>query len=267
MASASGHRARAGRLIATALALALVGQGSSEAHWRPRPTTNPWQLQLSGKVDTSVRSPVYDVDGVETSRRAIRRLHRRHRRVICYFSAGSYEPYRADASRFPTEVKGRPIEGFPDERWLDIRRLDLLGPILRDRMDACRHKHFDGIDPDNVDGYTNATGFPLTAADQLRFNRWLAREAHKRRLAVGLKNDPGQVRKLARAFDFAVVEQCFQYDECRAFSPFVRKRKAVFEVEYETPRHRFCGPARRLRFSSIFKRISLGSFRRTCPPG
>src|SRR3954447_24182668 len=122
MASASGHRARAGRLIATALALALVGQGSSEAHWRPRPTTNPWQLQLSGKVDTSVRAPVYDVDGVETSGRAIRRLRRRRRRVICYSSAGAYESCRSDASRFPREGLGRPLADFPDERWLDIRR-------------------------------------------------------------------------------------------------------------------------------------------------
>ena len=267
MAPAPGDRVRPRRLIAAAAVLLLTLAVPAQARWHPRPTTKPWQLQLSGKVDTSVRAPVYDVDGVETPRRAIRRLHRRHRRVICYFSAGSYEPYRADASRFPAEVLGKPIEGFPDERWLDIRRIDLLAPILRDRIDACKRKHFDAVDPDNVDGYANTTGFPLTAADQLRFNRWVARAAHRRGLAVGLKNDPDQVRKLVRSFDFTVVEQCFQYRECRSFSPFIRARKAVYEVEYSTPRRRFCARSRRYRFSSIFKRVSLGAFRRTCPSG
>jgi len=264
VATASGDRARACGLIALGL---LALSAPAEARWHPRPTTRPWQLQLSGKVDTSVRAPVYDVDGVETPRRAIRRLHRRHRRVICYFSAGSYEPYRADAGRFPPEVLGLPIEGFPDERWLDIRRIDLLAPILRDRIDACKRKHFDAVDPDNVDGYTNRTGFALTAADQLRFDRWVARAAHRRGLAVGLKNDPGQVNELVRSFDFTVVEQCFQYRECGAFRPFIRARKAVYEVEYRTPRRRFCRRSRRLRFSSVFKRVSLGTFRRTCPGG
>jgi len=259
--AAPRDRLRACGLIAAAL-LALAAP--AEARWHPRPTTRPWQLQLSGRVDTSVRAPVFDVDGVETTRRAIRRLRRRHRRVICYFSAGSYEPYRADASRFPPEVLGRPIEGFPDERWLDIRRIDLLAPILRGRMDACRRKRFDAIDPDNVDGYANDSGFALTASDQLRFNRWLAREGHRRGLAVGLKNDPEQVRRLVRSFDFAVVEQCFQYTECRFFKPFIRARKAVYEVEYRTPRRRFCRRSRRLRFSAVFKRLSLGAFRRTC---
>jgi Glycoside-hydrolase family GH114 len=68
-----------------------------------------------------------------------------------------------------------------------------------------------------------------------------------------------------RSFDFAVVEQCFQYRACRAFMPFTRARKAVFEAEYSTPRRRFCPRARRLRFSAIFKRVALGAFRRTCP--
>jgi hypothetical protein len=214
-----------------------------------------------------VRAPVYDIDGLDTTRRVVRALHGRGRKVICYFSAGSYEPYRPDASRFPQDVRGRPIQGFPDERWLDIRRIDALGPILRRRLDTCKRKRFDGVDPDNVDGYANETGFRLIAADQLRFNRWIAREAHQRGLAVGLKNDPEQVRKLARSFDFAVVEQCCQYHECRAFSPFVRRGKAVFEVEYGTPPRRFCGSARRLRFSAIFKHVSLGAFRRACSGG
>jgi hypothetical protein len=245
--------------------LALAAAPVADARWRPRPTTKPWQWQLTGRIDLSVRARVYDVDGQRASRRVVRALHRRKRRAVCYFAAGSYEVFRPDAGRFPREVIGEPLEGFPDERWLDVRRIDLLAPIMRARLDECRRKGFDGVEPDNVDGYANRTGFAITADDQLRFNRWVAREAHRRGLAVGLKNDAEQVRSLVRSFDFAVVEQCFQFHECRAYSRFVRARKAVFVAEYRTPRRRFCPRARRLRFSAIFKRLSLGRFRRTCP--
>jgi hypothetical protein len=252
-------------LVALVAAALTAGLSSPvDARWRPRPTTKPWQWQLTGRIDLSVRARVYDVDGQRTPRRIVRAMHRRKRRAVCYFSAGSYERFRPDAARFPEEAIGKPLDDFPDERWLDVRRIDLLAPVLRARLDECRRKGFDGAEPDNVDGYANRTGFAVTARDQLRFNRWIAREAHRRGLAVGLKNDAEQVRPLVRSFDFAVVEQCFEFRECRAYSPFVRARKPLFVAEYRTPRRRFCRRARRLRFSAIFKRLSLGRFRRTC---
>jgi hypothetical protein len=48
------------------------------------------------------------------------------------------------------------------EKWLDIRRIDLLAPILRARLDLCNVKGFDAIEPDNIEIYDNNTGFPLT---------------------------------------------------------------------------------------------------------
>ena len=39
------------------------------------------------------------------------------------------------------------------------------------RFDLCRQKGFDAVEPDLVDGYIQTTGFPLTAADQLTYNR------------------------------------------------------------------------------------------------
>lgn len=259
--------------LATAAALAAIPASdagdarSSRDRWHPRPTTQPWQWQLSGRLRLAPRTAVYDIDGLDARRRAVRALHRRGRRVICYVSAGSHEPFRADARRFPRRVIGRRIAGFPDERWLDIRRIDLLAPILRDRFEACRRKGFDAVEPDNVDGYSNRSGFPLTAADQLAFNRWVAGTVRSMGMAVGLKNDPEQVRRLVGDFDFAVVEQCFEFRECRAYSPFVRRRKAVYLAEYRRRSARVCRRARRLRFSLIFKRRALGAARRTCRRG
>jgi hypothetical protein len=241
------------------VALAACGSASSSeaARWMPKPTTAPWQWQLQGRIDTSIPAPVYEVDGFDVSKRVVRRLHSRGRKVICYLDVGSWERYRPDRDAFPKQVIGRRYEGYPDERWLDIRRIDLLAKPLKARFDLCRRKGFDAVEPDNVNGFTNRTGFPLTAADQLRFNRWVAKQVHRRGMSVALKNDPEQVSKLVRRFDFAVVEQCFQYHECGRFSPFVRRGKAVFVAEYETPPRRFCARAAALRFSAIRKSYDL----------
>lgn len=232
--------------------------------WKPRPTTRSWQIQLSGKIDTSVRAPVVELDCAETPATTVRAFQRRGAKVLGYYSAGSIEEYRDDVARFPAEVVGKVYDGYPDERWLDVRRIDVLLPILRDRMAACARKGFDGVDPDNVNGYENDTGFPLTADDQVAFNRAVADAAHRLGLAVVLKNTGGLVPRLAGWFDGAVLESCFQFEECARYSPFVRRNKAVYAIEYERTPGQFCATTRRLRFSAIYKRLSLSAYRRGC---
>jgi hypothetical protein len=247
-------------LLAAALMPTLTSFGAEPAQakrWLPKPTTAPWQWQLQGKIDLSVKAKVYEVDGFETPRRTVAKLHRRGRKAICYLDIGAWESYRPDAGKFPKKVLGKVYFGYPDERWLDIRRIDLLAPILRKRFDICKRKRFDAVEPDNLAGYENKTGFPLTGRDQLRFNRWVAREVHRRGMSVALKNDPEQVKKLVGDFDFAVVEECFAYDECEKYSPFVRAGKAVFTAEYEKPLASFCPEAKKLRFSTIKKGYDL----------
>ncbi|MER7399309.1 endo alpha-1,4 polygalactosaminidase [Streptomyces sp. NPDC000151] len=230
--------------------------------WRPKPGTD-WQWQLSGRLDTDVDAPVYDIEGFDHGTATVAALHRRDRKVICYLSVGAWEDWRPDAADFPRSVIGR-SNGWKGERWLDIRRLDVLEPLLAERFDMCRDKGFDAIEPDNVDGYANRSGFPLTAAHQLEFNRMVARLAHERGMAVGLKNDLGQIPRLVDDFDFAVNEQCAEYDECEKLTPFVRAGKAVFHVEYDLPPERFCATSRKLRLSSLQKEMDLTAWRKTC---
>lgn len=244
-------------LTALAAVALLLSPTAAAGRWHPKPTTAAWQWQLQGKIDTSVDAAVYEVDGFEVAATTVARLHHLGRRVICYLDVGSWESYRPDAGRFPKAILGRAYEGYPDERWLDIRRIDLLAPILRRRFDLCRRKGFDAVEPDNVAGFENKTGFPLSAGDQIRFNRWLTREVHRRGMAVALKNDPGQVEPLVHSFDFAVVEECFAYGECGMFSPFVAAGKAVFVAEYTQPLAAICARAERLRFSVIRKDAEL----------
>jgi hypothetical protein len=147
---------------------------------------------------------------------------------------------------------------------LDVRRWEALEPVLRDRFATCRQKGFDGIEPDNVDGYANDTGFPLSVEDQLTFNRRIADLAHRYGLAVGLKNNVDQAASLAPWFDFAVDEECARYGECERLRVFTAAAKPVFHVEYDLPTATFCPAAKQLGFSSMRKRLELDGWRDPC---
>lgn len=236
--------------------------------WRPA-VMSSWQWQLSGlPVNTSFNVAVYDIDLFDNDASVVAALHAQGRRVICYISVGSWENWRPDAGLFPPEVIGKDYEGWAGEKWLDIRRIDLLGPILRARFDLCKSKGFDAIEPDNIDGYTNDTGFPLSYQDQIVFNTWLADEAHARGLSIGLKNDSDQVADLLPYFDWALTEDCFDQGWCDQMSPFIAAGKAVFAAEYTdtgiTPAQ-FCPQAQALRFSAILKHRDLDAYRVGCP--
>jgi hypothetical protein len=237
-------------------------QSSAKDRWKPRPGL-AWQWQLDGKVDPSADVPVYDIDGFESSAADVARLHRDGRKVICYINVGAWEDFRPDKDAFPRSLLGEE-NGWPGERWLDIRRTDVLRPLMERRFDMCRDKGFDAVEPDLVEGYGNDTGFPLTARDQLTYNRMIADIAHERGLSVGLKNDLPQIPQLVADFDFAVNEECAQYDECGRLTPFIEAGKAVFHVEYTEPRSGFCAESRRLKLSSMVKRLELGVWRQPC---
>jgi len=241
----------------------VFGISGAHAVWRPVPGVT-WQWQLSGVVDTSVDVDMYDIDLFDTSRSTIDRLHADGRIVICYFSAGSLENWRPDAGSFPASVVGSPLDGWAGERWLDVRRIDLLAPVMRARLDLAVSKRCDGVEPDNVDAYQNDSGFPLSPADQLAYNRFLAAEAHARNLSIGLKNDLGQASQLVNDFDWALNEECFQYDECDLLDVFVTSGKAVFGVEYQGDESSFCHRANAKHFSWLKKRLTLDAWQVAC---
>jgi hypothetical protein len=239
-----------------------VQAGPADSRWLPAPTTS-WQWQLSGDLDLDVDADVFDVDYETTTHAEAGALKDAGRRLVCYLSVGSWEDFRADADAFPSSVLGDVMSGWPDERWLDIRRMDVLLPIMAARMDTCAAKGFDAVEPDNVDGYVNATGFPLTADDQLAYNRAVAELAHSRGLSVALKNDVDQIPDLVDDFDFAVNEECVRYAECGLYEPFTDAGKAVLHVEYQGSLG-FCAEAERRGLSSMLKPLDLGASRRPC---
>ncbi|WP_422397070.1 endo alpha-1,4 polygalactosaminidase [Streptomyces gobiensis] len=230
--------------------------------WQPGPGTD-WHWQLTGKLNMEVDVPVYDIDGFNHDASVVKQLHNRGVKVICYINVGAWEDFRPDADAFPKELRGRG-NGWEGERWLDIRRTETLRPLIAKRFDMCRDKGFDAVEPDLLDGYRNKTGFPLTAADQLSYNRMIAKLAQDRGLAVGLKNDLDQIPELVDDFDFAVNEECAAFDECERLKPFIDAGKAVFHVEYNLPTEKFCARSRELKLSSMAKRLHLDAWRAPC---
>lgn len=239
----------------------------AEGWWHPAPGLT-WQWDLSdGEIDTSIEAEVYDLD-LYVDQAVIDELHARGARVICYISVGSWEDWRPDADRFSEQLLGNDYQGWPGERWLDIRRLDLLAPIMRARLDLCAAKGFDGVEPDNIEIYTNDTGFPLPYEAQLAYARWLADEAHARGLAIGIKNAPGMVADSLAFFDFAITEDAYYYEWAEEMLPFIDSHKPVFAAEYTDMDVDFeaaCAWGREHAFSFILKNRDLDAWLEPCP--
>lgn len=232
-----------------------------------------WQWQLLGEINTSYDVEIYDVDLFDVSEESIAALQASGKKVVCYFSAGSWEDWRGDAAEFPAAVRGSVLDGWENERWLDIRSQELAS-LMRKRLELAAQKGCDGVEPDNMDGYQNESGFDLTSEDQIAYNIFIANESHAQGLSVGLKNDLGQIEALVSYYDFAVNEQCFEYDECDLLEPFIQAGKPVLSAEYEEEliessdlREQVCEVARAKQFSTLILPLDLDdSFRFECGP-
>ena len=260
---------------------------SSTRVWHPAPGTT-WQWQITGTVDeTPGPAHMFDVDLMDAVPSArtivvdgfgavrwqrgdnaglIRRLHARGKIVVCYLDSGAWESYRPDADLFPRDVVGA-TTGWSGERWLDIRRAawSRFAPLIWARLDLARSIGCDGVEPDQNNPLGNDPGFPITRADQKAWYLAVAKAAHARHLSVGMKNGIETVdADTVAAFDWALNEECFQYRECRVMHRFVAAGKAVFQVEYQGRPDFFCPRARRLGFSSLKKKLSLGAWRIAC---
>ena len=251
-------------LVTAVAALTLAACDSSTAPQTPPPAivappssaTSRWQYQLQGTIDEKVSAQVFDIDGFDTPASTVARLKANGKYPICYIST-SFENWRPDARSFPASVLGNNLDGWPGERWIDIRNLEALAPVFVARVDMCKAKGFRAVEFDNVDAHTQDTGFRLTPTDQIRFSRGLAAVAHSRGLAAGLKNNAEQAAALEPYYDFAIVEECVSWNECGSYSSFTRAGKPVFVVEYERTLAQTCKVTDPLGYSAIVKTYDL----------
>ncbi|MGW4960739.1 endo alpha-1,4 polygalactosaminidase [Nonomuraea sp. NPDC004186] len=281
---------------ASATLLAPPAQAASATIWRP-PVDSRWQYQLQGSkayaatggvnVDicgvpqsggACVRPTVFDIDlyaaeevagdNRTLNTAAVKAIHARGAKAICYIDAGSIEDFRPDYQQFVdfhkkngNSLLGKPFSAeFPNERWANINndkgQRDFLLKMMAARVDKCVQAGFDGVEFDVVNAHEegkSVTGWTVSPATQLVYNRALAGLAHDRGLSAALKNDLSQAEELVSSFDYAVNEECFQFDECSELSVFVKAGKPVFHVEYETAPASFCAESKTLKFNSLKK--------------
>lgn len=233
--------------------------GSTPVAWVPSPSDR-FLYQLGAPApDTTVCSvpftggncvkptvwvlDMYAADGTTPNAAGASAVHAAKGHAVCYVSGGSLENWRPDASSFPPTVLGKVLDGWPNEKWLDVAQTSVLEPLMRARAQKCKTAGFDAIDWDNVDGYANDNGVGITAQKQLAYNRLLAKIAHDLGMSVALKNDLDQIPDLVADFDFAVNEQCAQYNECATLDPFTKAGKAVVQIEYQSQPATFCAAA------------------------
>lgn len=237
--------------------------GDKSGWYKPNVDTS-WHWQLKGDIDLNKDVDVYVIDLFDTKLWQIKYLQKRGKKVIAYFSAGSYENWRVDAKLFKKSIIGKKMFGW-DERWLDIRSKNIRN-IMKKRLDFAKKKGFDGVEIDNVDGYINETGFLLSYDDQLKYNIFLSSEAHKRGLAIALKNDVDQIVELEPYFDFHINEECYQYNECAKLMPFIKAGKPVFHVEYNKKNvDKICKEGNKRGFTTLILPLGLDdSFRINC---
>jgi hypothetical protein len=215
----------------------------------PTPASNltlgsQWQIVLSetlsvddnGQVSPSETSQpnvtVYDIDMfLHQNLTVVRDLQNLNMTVICYFSAGSYEPNRPDSWRFKDDDMGKELDGWPGEHWLRLGSQNVRD-IMTDRIAIAAGMGCNAIDPDNVDGYDNDNGLDLTEQDSIDFMRFLAKQAADKGMITGLKNAAAIIDSVIDVVHFSVNEQCVQYDECADFAAFPANNKPVFNIEY-----------------------------------
>jgi hypothetical protein len=128
--------------------------------WTPK-VNDTWQIVLQNNIEldddaTSVTPDVavFDIDLFTTPKETIDTLHRLGKKVLCYFSGGSYEPYRPDSGEFEEGDKGETMDGWPDEKWLKLGS-ENVRKIMKGRVEIASQKGCDGVDVDNVDGYVS----------------------------------------------------------------------------------------------------------------
>src|SRR5580658_652528 len=181
---------------------------------------------------------VYDIDGEGSTASDVAAIHAKGAIAVCYVDVGTLEQGRSDYNEFPTSVVGPGVVGWPGENWLLVTAANqsVILPLMNSRLTHwCQGKGFDAVEPDNLDAWTNITG--VSETDNLAYDLAIAGLGHSLSLSVGLKNtlpdaSASNQAVMAPAFDWALVEQCYEYSECTPYGQFISAGKAVWDVEY-----------------------------------
>jgi uncharacterized protein (TIGR01370 family) len=207
---------------------------------------------------------VFDIDW-EESASVVQQLHQAGKKVICYVSVGSWEDWRPDAASFPVAVLGNAYPGWPGEKFVDIRA-QALRDIMAKRLDTCKTKGFDAVEPDNMDVFSSNSGFPLTQADGVDYAKWLATGCHNRGMAIVQKNASEITASIRPVYDGALTEDCYDGNWCADMQAYLDANQPVFACEYNASIfNAACKWGKPKKYSFILKDLDLTAPVTFCP--
>ncbi|MEV6413056.1 endo alpha-1,4 polygalactosaminidase [Kribbella sp. NPDC051718] len=164
---------------------------------------------------------------------------------ICYVNAFQVQP--GEQSQWESDLLLRDSAGrlVIDEDWgeplLDIRgaKAARVAAKVNGWIDGCATKGYKAIEPDNYDSYERSKNL-ITTAQARTYLKLLADHAHVKNLAIAQKNtvDLAQYRTTV-GLDFAVAEECGQYNECGDYVDYFGNNVIVIEYT-NTGRTRAC---------------------------
>jgi hypothetical protein len=201
---------------------------AAPSDWQPPPRGGYFDYQLGGDYPSSAEVVVVARDWFAGT--PADGLYN-----ICYVNAFQTQP--PDDSDRPDERDGWPasvVSSFEDPDWAGEFIIDLgtaeqradAASFVNTMVDTCHKKGFDAVEFDNLDSYSRVDNLPFGQAESLEYAATITAHAHDLGLAVAQKNTAELTRAQALdqvGFDFAVVEECAEFDECRTY-------KAIYET-------------------------------------
>ena len=230
-------------VVALAVVAAGIGAGNANASpvagqaassWAPPPANASFDYQIGGAYKPASGVTVVSRDHEASPAAGLYN--------ICYVNAFQTQPDAASwwKSNHPDlllrDSKGNLII---DQEWDEIlldystaAKRSALTAIVGGWIDGCASKGFRGLEPDNLDSYTRSKNL-LTESQAVAYAASLTSYAHGKGLAVGQKNtaDLSTAKARQAGFDFAVAEECADYDECGNYTATYGNNVIVIEYD------------------------------------
>ncbi|WNV87545.1 endo alpha-1,4 polygalactosaminidase [Umezawaea sp. Da 62-37] len=156
---------------------------------------------------------------------------------VCYINAFQVQP--GEDGTWQSDLLLRDANGNkvvdPDwkETLLDLRTADKRTRVaakVKTWIDSCAAKGFQAVEPDNYDSFSRSKNL-LTTTHAQEYIKLLSSYAHGKNLAIAQKNTPELAgNRVANGLDFAVSEECGEWEECGDYAgPFNNR---VLDIEY-----------------------------------
>ncbi|KAF9255510.1 glycoside hydrolase family 114 protein [Marasmius fiardii PR-910] len=207
----------------------------TERAFTPLPANGKFDYQIGGAYTPDADVKVVTRDRTESPAQG--------KYNICYVNAFQTQPDEGSFWKTPERdhllLRNSSGGYFIDPEWPDEIMLDTstdenrqqIAMIINGWVSDCKQKGFNAIEADNLDTFSRSKEL-LTADNNLALAKLLTAYAHSIDMAFGQKNagDIAARAKSEAGFDFAVVEQCQEFEECDTYTSVYGNQ--MLEIEY-----------------------------------